>query len=386
MRLRTFVYGAVALAIAVGGAGLVAWSEAKRKFHGPGPAENAAYFRIERGDSVARVASALAEQGLVSNALVFRYGARLTGEGANLKYGSYEIPAQASMADILALVTNAAAGRDRYLVIFRVSAETGTTILLERLAGSAETSEKSRFTAEDGIPEMYAMLVDSGESITYRVAVPEGLTSWQVIEALNSAEFLEGYVEDVPGEGLLAPDTYSVRRGAEVTDLVSRMLESQQKILEEEWADRSPDIPVSTPREALILASIVEKETGIAGERELVASVFTNRLKLPMRLQTDPSVIYGITEGRRPLGRGLRQSELKRETPYNTYIVDGLPPTPIANPGRDAIRAALNPADSSFLYFVADGSGGHAFAETYSEHRRNVRKWRQVEAAKHSGN
>ena len=386
MRLRTFVYGAVALAIAVGGAGLVAWNEAKRKFHGPGPAENAAYFRIERGDSVARVASALAEQGLVSNALVFRYGARLTGEGANLKYGSYEIPAQASMADILALVTNAAAGRDRYLVIFRVSAETGTTILLERLAGSGETSEKSRFTAEDGISEMYAMLVDSGESITYHVAVPEGLTSWQVIEALNSAEFLEGYVEDVPGEGLLAPDTYSVRRGAEVTDLVSRMLESQQKILEEEWADRSPDIPVSTPREALILASIVEKETGIAGERELVASVFANRLKLPMRLQTDPSVIYGITEGRRPLGRGLRQSELKRETPYNTYIVDGLPPTPIANPGRDAIRAALNPADSSFLYFVADGSGGHAFAETYSEHRRNVRKWRQVEAAKHSGN
>ena len=385
MKLRTVFLGTLALTVAVGGAGVVGWNEAKRTYYGPGPAESAAYFRIERGDSVGRVADALAEQGLISLPLVFRYGARLTGQDTRLKFGSYEIPAQASMAEILELVTNPSAGRDRYVATFRISPERGVTLLHERLPGTSKSAERLRFTTEDPVPEDYAELVASGEFISYQVAVPEGLTSWQVIEALNSAEFLEGTVDDVPGEGLLAPDTYSVQRGVGVDEMVSRMLDSQQEVLAREWADRSPDLPISTPEEALTLASIVEKETGVAGERGVVASVFVNRLKKPMRLQTDPSVIYGITGGRRPLGRGLRQSELKRETPYNTYTNDGLPPTPICNPGREAIRAVLNPAETDYLFFVADGSGGHAFAETYAEHRQNVRKWRQVERERQGG-
>ena len=385
VKLWTAFLGALALAVAVGGAAFVGWNEVERRFHGPGPAESAAYFRIERGDSVGKVANALAEQGLISVPLIFRYGARLTGQDAKLKYGSYEIPARASMAEILELVTNPSAGRDRYVVTFRISAERGITLLHERLPGTGRSAERLRFTTEDPIPDDYAELVASGEFISYQVAVPEGLTSWQVTEALNSAEFLEGTVDDVPGEGLLAPDTYSVQRGIGVNEMVSRMLNSQQEILAQEWADRSPDLPISAPEEALTLASIVEKETGVAGERGVVASVFVNRLRKPMRLQTDPSVIYGITGGQRPLGRGLRQSELKRETPYNTYIIDGLPPTPICNPGREAIRAALNPAETGYLFFVADGSGGHAFAETYAEHRQNVRKWRQVERERQSG-
>ena len=379
MKLRTVCLGALALAVAVGGAGVIGWNEAKRRYYGPGPADSAAYFRVERGDSVGKVADALAEQGLISLPLVFRYGARFTGQDTKLKFGNYEIPARASMAEILELVTNPSAGRDRYVVTFRISAERGITLLHERLPGTSKSTEMLRFAIEDPIPRDYAELVTSGEFISYQVAVPEGLTSWQVIEALNSAEFLEGAVDDVPGEGLLAPDTYSVQRGAGVDEVVSRMLDSQQEILAQEWESRSPDLPISTPEEALTLASIVEKETGVAGERGVVASVFVNRLRKPMRLQTDPSVIYGITGGQRPLGRGLRQSELKRETPYNTYTNDGLPPTPICNPGREAIRAALNPAQTGYLFFVADGSGGHAFAETYAEHRQNVRKWRQVE-------
>ena len=188
----------------------------------------------------------------------------------------------------------------------------------------------------------------------------------------------------MPDEGSLAPDTYEVARGTTVDELISRMVDSQSSILEEEWAQKPEESFIATPQEALILASIIEKETGVSSERRLVASVFVNRLRTGMRLQSDPTVVYGVTEGRGVLGRGLRQSELKRETPFNTYEIDGLPPTPIANPGRAAIRAALSPAESDFLFFVADGTGSHAFAETYDEHRANVRKWRQIERERQS--
>jgi UPF0755 protein len=200
-----------------------------------------------------------------------------------------------------------------------------------------------------------------------------------VAEALRGVEVLDGEIE-VPAEGSLAPDSYEVVPGDTRQSVIDRMQEAQQVILAAAWEDRQPDLPIESPEEALILASIIEKETGVPEERGQVASVFVNRLRAGMRLQTDPTVIYGITEGRGVLGRGLRQSELRGATPYNTYVIEGLPPTPIANPGRASIEAALNPEETPYIFFVADGTGGHAFAETLDEHNRNVARWREIEA------
>ncbi|HHB81229.1 MAG TPA: endolytic transglycosylase MltG, partial [Aliiroseovarius sp.] len=202
----------------------------------------------------------------------------------------------------------------------------------------------------------------------------------QVMEGLKQAEFRTGNVETLPPEGMMAPDSYEVKPGADRGELVAKMVAAQEAILAAAWANRAEGLPYETRLEALTMASIVEKETGIAGERPLVASVFVNRLRQGMRLQTDPTVIYGVTQGRSVLGRGLRQSELRGQTPYNTYVIDGLPPTPIANPGKAAIEAALHPADSEYIFFVADGTGGHAFAKTLAEHNRNVAAWRAIEA------
>jgi UPF0755 protein len=197
---------------------------------------------------------------------------------------------------------------------------------------------------------------------------------------LRRAEFLEGTIAETPPEGSLAPDSYEVVRGGDRAALITAMQDKQTRILAELWAERADDLPYATPEEALVMASIVEKETGIAEERKQVASVFVNRMRKGMKLQTDPTVIYGVTNGEGILGRGLRQSELRRETPYNTYVITGLPPTPIANPGRLSIDAALHPDDTPYIFFVADGSGGHAFAVTLEEHNANVVKWRAIEA------
>jgi len=177
----------------------------------------------------------------------------------------------------------------------------------------------------------------------------------------------------------LRPETYSIERNQSRSDVLREMAEAQAAVLAEAWEKRAEGLPLSNPEEVLVLASIVEKETGVAAERDQVASVFINRLKKGIKLQTDPTVVYGITGGKGPLGRGLRRSELDRATPYNTYVIAGLPPTPIANPGRDAIMAVVNPAETDFLYFVADGTGGHAFAATLREHNRNVAAWRKIE-------
>jgi UPF0755 protein len=197
---------------------------------------------------------------------------------------------------------------------------------------------------------------------------------------LKKADFLEGEVEEIPAEGTLAPDSYEMRAGDSRSDLLAQMAERQAARLAEAWSNRVDGLPIETPEEALILASIIEKETGVPEERRTVASVFVNRLNRGMRLQTDPTVIYGVTEGRGALGRGLRQSELRQETPWNTYVIDGLPPTPIANPGLASIEAALDPETTDLVYFVADGTGGHAFARTLDEHNQNVARWRAIEA------
>jgi UPF0755 protein len=197
---------------------------------------------------------------------------------------------------------------------------------------------------------------------------------------LRRAEFLDGVIEARPAEGSIAPDSYEVVRGADRAALLGEMEARQAAILAQAWAERAPYLPYASPEEALVMASIVEKETGIAEERRQVASVFVNRMRKGMKLQTDPTVIYGVTNGEGVLGRGLRQSELRRETPYNTYVIAGLPPGPIANPGRLSIEAALNPDDTPFIFFVADGTGGHAFAVTLEDHNANVARWRAIEA------
>jgi UPF0755 protein len=197
-------------------------------------------------------------------------------------------------------------------------------------------------------------------------------------------DILEGDPGERPPEGMLAPDSYEVTPGDERAAILAEMQERQVLRINAAWEGRSADAAVETPEEMLILASIIEKETGVAEERGQVASVFTNRLKRGMRLQTDPTVIYGVTQGEGVLGRGLRQSELRRVTPWNTYVIEGLPPTPIANPGFASLEAAVNPDETDYLFFVADGTGGHAFAETLAEHNRNVVKWRQIEAERSS--
>jgi UPF0755 protein len=193
-------------------------------------------------------------------------------------------------------------------------------------------------------------------------------------------------VPEAPAEGSLAPDSYDILPDMRVSAVVAQMAERQATILATAWAERADGLPLASPEEALILASIVEKETGIAEERRQVASVFVNRLNQGMKLQTDPTVIYGITQGEGILGRGLRQSELREETPWNTYVIPALPPTPIANPGRASIEAALNPDSTPFIFFVADGTGGHAFATTLEEHNRNVARWREIEAERSTDN
>ncbi len=257
---------------------------------------------------------------------------------------------------------------------------TGELRLRERVPGSGEIVELTSFSYEEGVPEVYTDLVQQEQITVYRVAIPEGLTSWQIVQGLNVADFLDGEVIDIPAEGSLAPDTYEVRRGDDRNDILARMRSAQEVILAEVWAGRVDGLPIETAEEALILASIIEKETSVPDERRQVASVFVNRLNQGMRLQTDPTVIYGVTNGRGVLGRGIRQSELRDQNPWNTYVIDGLPPTPIANPGRAAIEAAVDPDTTPYIFFVADGTGGHAFSVTLEEHNENVARWRQIEA------
>ena len=302
--------------------GIATW--AQRSYRDPGPLAAPIDFQVARGATLGEVAAGLAKAGAIRDETVFRIAARYADLDAGLKYGEYQIPAGASMEDVL-------------------------------------------------------KLLNQGGNVVRRVVVPEGLTSWQVVELLNARDDLTGAVATLPPEGSLAPAGFDFQRGDDRTGLIERMQAEQKAILDAAWASRAPDLPLASEEELLTLASIVEKETAVPDERRRVASVFVNRLKRGMRLQTDPTVIYGITEGKGALGRGLRATELAQATPYNTYVRAGLPPTPIANPGKAAIEAAADPEPDDFLYFVADGTGGHAFARTLEEHNRNVANWRRIE-------
>lgn len=367
------------IVVLVGFAGLVGWGQSE--FRGEGPLDQAIFFEVPRGATMRQVSSALEEEGALSSPLVFRLGADYTGYASELRFGNYEIPARASMEDILEIVTSGVASTFRYTATFVLrNTGTGEIRLRERVPGTGEIVDLATFSYDAEVPEIYRDLTNGETSVVYRVSVPEGLTSWQIVEGLNQAEFLSGEVASIPAEGMLAPNTYEVQRGASRTELLARMLAAQSEILANAWENRVEGLPLNSPEEALILASIIEKETSVPDERRQVASVFVNRLNRGMRLQTDPTVIYGVTEGRGILDRGIRQSELRDENPWNTYLIDGLPITPIANPGRAAIEAALDPDGSPYIFFVADGTGGHAFAETLDEHNRNVAAWRRIEA------
>ncbi len=217
-----------------------------------------------------------------------------------------------------------------------------------------------------------------GKAIMHRLTIPEGLSTVQALERIAAHEALSGEISVKPEEGSLLPDTYLFTRGKARDALIRQMMQAQRKLLAELWPKRAPGLPLQSPREAVVLASIVEKETAVPEERRRIAAVFINRLKRNMRLQADPTVIYGITRGK-PLGRPLSRKDLRQATPWNTYVIRGLPPTPIANPGRDSIAAVLDPLDTDELYFVADGSGRHLFAADLKTHNQNVRRLRRIE-------
>jgi UPF0755 protein len=317
---------AVFTALFVGMLGFAgAFYYAKMQFDSPGPLKHDTVITIPRGEGVNAIASRLEREGIIQDRRIFMAAVLYFGAQAKLKAGDYAIENGATMRSVL-------------------------DTLIE------------------------------GDAILYKVTIPEGWTSLQTVERLQATPELTGEIEEVPPEGSLMPDTYRFARNTPRGDIIARMRAAQNEFLEKVWPTRDPDLPIESKEEALILASIVEKETGLADERSKVAGVFINRLRQGMRLQSDPTIIYGLVGGRASLGRPIYRSEILKETPYNTYVIRGLPPTPIANPGRAAIEAVLRPAETDALYFVADGTGGHAFAKTLAEHNRNVAEWRKIEA------
>ncbi|MEZ5888585.1 MAG: endolytic transglycosylase MltG [Paracoccaceae bacterium] len=365
-------------------AALLGW--ARNQYLGPGPLSQAICLKVERGASFRSVAQTLADRGAVAHPYIFKVGADYSGRTGALKAGSYLIKAGAPMAGIVETITGTGQSTCGTEVNYRIGVNGADVRVSELDPESQKLVEVLKFDPlADGVPADYARFAEDPDT-RLKITVAEGVTSWQVVDSLSRVDFLAGEVSEIPPEGMLSPQQYEVTKGADRAALLAEMQANQTKALAELWEGRAEGLPYKTPEEALTMASIVEKETGVAAERPLVASVFLNRLRDGMKLQTDPTVIYGLTKGQGVLGRGLRQSELRSNTPYNTYVIDGLPPGPIANPGRDAIEAALHPADSKFLFFVADGTGGHVFAETLAEHNKNVAKWREIEAQQGQGN
>jgi UPF0755 protein len=316
----------VCLTIAAAGTVYYAMSAYEEK----GPLTANTNFIVRNGAGIQEIASSLERSNIVTDGRVFRFMSEAYLEDNDtLKAGEYEIKAGSSMQEVM-------------------------------------------------------QLLKSGKSILYSVSLPEGLTVKQMFSRLSTDPVLEGDLPaQVPAEGSLRPDTYKFSRGTKRAEIIAQMAAAQKVLVDQIWDKRDPNLPISSKEEFVTLASIVEKETGIADERSRVASVFINRLEKGMRLQSDPTIIYGIFGGDgKPADRPILKSDLDKSTPYNTYLIKGLPPTPIANPGRAALEAVANPSRTSDLYFVADGTGGHVFAGTLDEHNSNVRRWRKIEAEK----
>ena len=301
-----------------------------RNFDVPGPLTSTTVVVIPKGEGTYDIAARLEGKGIITDRRLFvaqYWAARSFGGLAadkTIKAGEYEVKAAASVRDVL-----------------------------------------------DTLME--------GRAILHKVTIPEGLTSLQIVERLRADTGLSGEITEVPAEGTLLPDTYKVGRGMARQEVIDRMRADQKRVVAGLWAKRQPDLPVKTLEQALILASIVEKETSRADERTKVAAVFVNRLRKPMRLQSDPTIIYGLVAGQGPLGRAITRADIESKTSYNTYQIDGLPPTPICNPGRSAIEATLNPAKTQDLFFVADGTGGHTFTTNLKDHNTAVTNWRRIE-------
>ena len=295
-------------------------------FTAPGPLKSKKIYEITKDLDRTQIAMALQDQGIISDARIFSAAAAVNGfRGGRLRAGEFEFASGATMEDVLGMIT-------------------------------------------------------AGRFLTYKVTIPEGWTSQMVVARVTEQKELEGDIKTVPPEGAVLPDTYVFRRGLSRQKLIDDMQTAQTKLLDTLWQARPATTKLATPQDLVTMASIVEKETGLAEERPKVASVFLNRLDQKMRLQSDPTIIYGIVGGKGKLDRPLTKTDIETATPYNTYTISGLPPGPIANPGKAALEAVLNPADTKYLYFVADGSGGHAFASTLDEHNANVKKWRDQQA------
>jgi UPF0755 protein len=295
-------------------------------WNGPGPKARAGghtVVMIQPGTSLHQIAENLGASGVLRYPLLFELGVRATGQAALVKAGEYAIPSQATMKAIAAILV-------------------------------------------------------AGKSIQHKLTAAEGLTSQMIYDLVARDEALTGPAGPVPAEGTLLPETYLFTRGTARTKIIREMEQAQRKYLAAQWARRADGLPFATPAEAVTLASVVEKETALPEERRHIASVFINRLKIGMPLQSDPTIIYGLTKGY-PLGHGIRQSELDSPSPYNTYHVTGLPPGPICNPGKDAITAVLHPEQGKDLYFVASGGGGHVFSDNIAQHQRNVAALRALE-------
>jgi len=363
--------------------GVLLW--ARSQYTSGGPLADAICVQVDRGTNMRRVSKTLSEDGAISSDMLFRVAADYADKSQDLKAGSYLVQPGASMQEILDVVTRGGASTCGTEVVYRVGITRAEVQVRELDPASGRYVEKAAFDpGEQARPEIFARVRDAAGT-RYRIALAEGVTSWRVVQELGQVDVLKGEVADLPTEGSLAPDSYEIRIGDTRQSVIDRMTTAQSRLLAEAWANRAEGLPYDSPQEALVMASIIEKETGIASERRTVASVFVNRLSKGMRLQTDPTVIYGITKGQGTLGRGLRQSELRRATPWNTYVINGLPPTPIANPGRASIEAALNPESTDFVFFVAKTltpSDGHVFSATLAEHNRNVAAFRALEAAR----
>lgn len=319
------VYGLTAVILAT--AAILWWSSEEIKK--PGPLAQPTYFIVEKGSGVKKIAADLHAQKIISNDMLFLGAVRIKGKQADMKAGEYLFEPGVSMTG----------------VIYKIA---------------------------------------TGAVVPRAVTIPEGLTSFQIIQRLDQADELEADAIAVPEEGILLPNTYTYSRDEKVSDILKQMNAAMVQTITDLWPKRAANLPFTTTKEAVTLASIVEKETGVASERKRIAGVFINRLRKGIPLQTDPTVIYAITKGKPqeagqgPLGRRLTLKDLEFDSPYNTYLYAGLPPGPIANPGSAAIEAVLNPEEHDYLYFVADGTGGHVFAKTLEEHNANVVKWREI--------
>jgi UPF0755 protein len=297
----------------------------KQRFEAKGPLAEDKIVNIPRGLGPRDIAELLERQGVIDQPWTFFGGViAMKARGEELKFGEYQFAKEASLRDVIATIVE-------------------------------------------------------GKVVQHQITIPEGLTSEQIVQRLIENDVLAGNIREVPREGSLLPEGYKFTRGMPREQLIQRMQQAQRRLVQEVWDHRTPDLPLKTPEQLVILASIVEKETGKPDERTRVAAVFVNRLKQKMKLQSDPTIIYGLVGGKGTLGRPILKNEIEQPTPYNTYVIDGLPPGPIANPGRAALEAAANPARTKELYFVADGNGGHAFAESLDQHQKNVARLRGLE-------